>query len=131
MSGPYRVPADAAHEFGGIALDRSRAVTFRLNGRRISSFAGDTVLSALLASGIDTYGVLSKTPMALTERFVPLAAQRDGTPLPIDRLLAADGLDLTTIGHRPVGFRDRRTLGHRIDGVPDAPWLREAPSETL
>ena len=130
MSAPYRLAPDAAHQFGGIELDRNRPVTFRLNGRRLTAFAGDTVLSAVLASGFDTYGVLSKTPLALSPRFSPLVAQRRGDVLPMDRLLVSDDLDLTTAGHRSFGVA-RRSLGHRIDGVADAPWLRAVPDETL
>lgn len=130
MSGSHRLAADAAHQFGGIELDRSKSLTFRLNGRRLTAFAGDTVLSAVMASGIDTYGILSKTPVALSHRFAPLVATARGTQLPMERLLVADGLELTTIGRRTFGA-PKRSLGHRIEGVPDAPWLREEPSETL
>ena len=49
MSQPNRLFADAAHEFGGIALDRSKPLSFTLNGRRIDGYFGDTVLSAALA----------------------------------------------------------------------------------
>jgi sarcosine oxidase subunit alpha len=130
MSASYRLAADAAHQFGGIELDRGRPLTFRLNGRRLTAFAGDTVLSAMLAAGIDTYGVLSKTPLALSHRFSPLVAQRRGDVLPMDRLLVSDGLDLTSVGRRLFGVA-RRSVGHRIDGVADAPWLRAAPDEAL
>ena len=41
-----RLAADAAHQFGGIELDRSKPLSFRLDGRKIAGFAGDTVLSA-------------------------------------------------------------------------------------
>jgi sarcosine oxidase subunit alpha len=126
-----RLPADAPHAFGGIALDRSRSITFSVNGHRVHGFAGDTVLSALLAAGVDTYGVLSKTPMALSERFAPPAAGRSKDAAPIDRLPAADGLSLTTLGARAPALFDRRTLGHRIDGVAEPAWVAREPSETL
>lgn len=130
MSGSHRLSADAAHQFGGIELDRGMPIAFRLNGRRLTGFAGDTVLSAAMAAGIDTCGVLSKTPLALGQRFAPLVVAGRGKPLPMDRLLVADGLDLRTVGRHAFGFA-RRSLGHRIDGVPDAPWLREEPGEAL
>src|SRR5688500_19726102 len=41
----YRLPR------GGHRIDRSRRVRFTFDGRRVSGFAGDTVASALLASG--------------------------------------------------------------------------------
>jgi sarcosine oxidase subunit alpha len=131
MSQPHRLPADAAHEFGGIALDRGKPLSFRLNGHRIEGFAGDTVLSALLAAGIDTYGRFGDTTLGLTDRLAPLATNKRGEPLPIDRLAAADGLDLTTVGRRRHGFGRDRTLNHLIDGIPEAPWLREKPETTL
>ncbi|MFT7773106.1 2Fe-2S iron-sulfur cluster-binding protein [Roseateles sp.] len=42
----YRLDAPA-----GTALDRSRELSFTLNGRRFSGYAGDTLASALLAAG--------------------------------------------------------------------------------
>jgi sarcosine oxidase subunit alpha len=131
MSQPNRLPADAAHEFGGIALDRSKPVTFRLNGRRIEGFAGDTVLSAILAAGIDTFGQFGETPLGLSDRMCPLVAGRGSEPLPIDRLAAAEGLDLRTIGRRRFSFRRGHTLNHIIDGIPEAPWLRRKPDTTV
>lgn len=131
MSEPNRLPANAAHGFGGIALDRGRPLSFRLNGRRIHGFAGDTVLSAILAAGVDTLGTFIGAPIALTDRLVPLVAQRSGEPLPIDRLPAVDGLSLTTIGRRQFGLQAGSSLRHVIDGVPDPPWLRQAPETTL
>ncbi|MCC2112692.1 MAG: (2Fe-2S)-binding protein, partial [Hyphomicrobiales bacterium] len=46
MSTPGRLPAPA-----GTLIDRDRPVAFTFDGRRIEGFAGDTVASALLASG--------------------------------------------------------------------------------
>lgn len=131
MSQPHRLAADAAHQFGGIELDRGKPLHFRLDGRRIDGFAGDTVLSAVLAAGIDAYGLLGDVPLALSERFAPLVVAKGGTALPMARLPAADGLDLTSVGTRRFSWRRSASLGHRIDGIGDAPWLRSAPSETL
>ena len=131
MSQPNRLPADAAHEFGGVALDRGKPVSFKLNGRRIDGFLGDTVLSAALAAGIDTFGTFGEFALGLTDRFAPLAAHKGGEPLPIDRLPAASGLDLATIGRRKFGFGVTRSLGHIIDGIPELPWLRQKPDTTL
>jgi sarcosine oxidase subunit alpha len=131
MSQPRRLPADAAHEFGGIALDRSRPLSFRLDGRRIDGYSGDTVLSAVLAAGVDTFGRFGDTILGLTDRFVPLVTSKSGEPLPMDRLPAADGLNLTAVGRRAFSFRHSHTLGRIIDGVAEAPWLRQAPETTL
>ncbi len=131
MNQPHRLAADAAHQFGGTELDRTKPLEFRLDGRRIAGFAGDTVLAAVLAAGIDSYGRLGELPVALTENFAPLASRKGGTPLPIARLAAADGLDLTTVGQRRIGLGGSSSLGHRIDGIPEAPWRRDKPTSTL
>ena len=41
---------------GGARIDRSRPVAFRFDGRHFSGFAGDTLASALLASGVRLFG---------------------------------------------------------------------------
>lgn len=131
MSQPNRLAADAAHEFGGIALERTCPLSFKLNGKRIDGYAGDTVLSAALASGIDTYGLVGTAPMALTDRFAPLAATKGGPPLPIDRLPARDGDILTTLGRRRPSRKAKNSLGHVIDGIADPDWLQAPPDLTL
>jgi sarcosine oxidase subunit alpha len=131
MSQPNRLPADAAHQFGGIALGRSKPLAFRLNGRRIEGFAGDTVLSAILAAGMDTFGLFGDAPLGLGDRLAPLATGKGGDALPIDRLPAADGLELRTVGRRRFSFRRGRTLNHVIDGIPELPWLRRKADATL
>jgi sarcosine oxidase subunit alpha len=40
----------------GLRLDRSRAVSFEFNNRRMSGYAGDTLASALLANGVQLVG---------------------------------------------------------------------------
>jgi sarcosine oxidase subunit alpha len=131
MSQPNRLLADAAHQFGGIALDRSKPLSFTLNGRRIDGYFGDTVLSAALAAGIDAFGTFGDTTLGLTDRFAPLATQRGKDALPIDRLPAANGLDLTTLGRRKFSFGRGHGLGHIIDGIPEPPWLRQTADTTL
>ena len=37
-------------------VDRSRPVSFRFDGKACSGFAGDTLASALLASGVKLFG---------------------------------------------------------------------------
>ena len=85
-----RLAADAAHEFGGIELDRRKPLSFRLDGRRVTGFAGDTVLSAALACGIDTFGMRAGQPLGLGERFAPLIRFGQGGPLPMERTPAID-----------------------------------------
>lgn len=126
-----RLAADAAHEFGGISLDRGSPVHIRLDGRRIAAFKGDTVLSAVLASGVSGYGVLGDTPLGLTVRFAPLVRLPDGTVAPMDRVPVADGLSLSVLGKRRFSLRRTSSLELRLDGIGDPPWLRENPAETL
>ncbi len=46
-AGPYRLSR-------GGQIDRARSVSFRFNGRPYAGFAGDTLASALLATGVRT-----------------------------------------------------------------------------
>lgn len=139
MTQPNRLAADAAHQFGGIALDRARPLSFRVNGRRIAGFAGDTVLSALLANGVDCFGRLGDIPLALSDAFCPVAAPRGAKPeqaLPIDRLPAADGLDLATLGPRRTSLRDRlrrapSSLDHVLGQLAEPAFLRDKPETSL
>jgi sarcosine oxidase subunit alpha len=127
-----RLAADAAHQFGGIELDRSTPLRFKLNGRPIDGFAGDTVLTATLAAGIDGYGTLGETPIGLTDRFSPLVVSKHMPPLPMDLVPAIDGAELSSVGpHKRKWFGREPTLGHRLDSLPDAPWLRDEPARTL
>jgi len=51
MSRPFRLPPDAAPQFGRL-IDRRMPVSFSLNGRTLGGFAGDTLASALLGAGV-------------------------------------------------------------------------------
>lgn len=144
---PHRLPTDARHGLGGSALDRAKPLRFRLNGRQIEGFAGDTVLSAALANGIQSAGRHTDIPLALDETFAPLIAPRVGEPVPIDRTPAVDGAEFTTIGirrdpiasggvlgavrHLMVG--PNRTLNHRYGDVPPSPepWRTAKPEEEI
>lgn len=144
---PHRLPPDARHGFGGSDLDRTRPLRFRLNGREVEGFAGDTVLSAALANGIQSAGRHADIPLALDETFAPLVATRASGPLPMDRTPAIDGAEFTTIGIRrdPIASRGllgairhlmvgpNRTLNHRYGDVPPSPepWRSAAPEEQM
>jgi sarcosine oxidase subunit alpha len=122
----------------GRDIDRNRPLRFRLNGRRIEGFLGDTVLSAALASGIDTAGLHRGQPLALDERFapvvLPVTAKGTNQALPMSRLPAIDGADLMLAGHARnwLGRLKRlrgpqRSLGLDIDTVRlDAGWSEQA-----
>lgn len=128
-----RLPADTKN-FAGSAIDRSRPVSFRLDGRLISGFAGDTVLSAVLASGIDTLGLYQDRPVGLTTSATPAISHASligdrQQALPMARTPALDGMDLVTIGVRsgnPLArlFLPGRTLGLQLDEprALDRPW---------
>ncbi|MEQ1902035.1 MAG: FAD-dependent oxidoreductase, partial [Devosia sp.] len=140
---PNRLDADAKHEFGGVELDRTKPLSFRVDGHRVHGYQGDTVLSALLASGIIGAGAEDGSELGLDERFAPpLVAARAGdrttTPLPPERTPALDGFDLVSMGNggaRTLGDRVLRravhSLGHRFQGSPLLqPWVRLAPAES-
>jgi len=133
---PHRLGAGQPHHLHGTAIDRSRPLQFRLDGRPISGFAGDTVLSAVLASGVDTLGRRQGASMALTARHAPtisftaLANDHQRT-LPMERTPATDGADYVTTSRRRAGnllarwMGRGRSLGMDLD-QPDAlarPWL--------
>lgn len=138
-----RLPADAAHSFGGALLDRDKRLGIRVDGRAIDGFAGDTVLTALLANGIDTVGTFANAPIGLDERAAPLLAPRGepGLVLPADRIPMLPELDLVTIGSTEArgllgrllaGFTSKAgTLGLRLDDLAPPPWLDRAPDATL
>jgi sarcosine oxidase subunit alpha len=102
---PHRLGTSSEHAFHGQAIDRDRPLQFRLDGRLIHGFAGDTVLSAALASGIDAVGTRSGCSIALSMRhapaIVPSALARDPQQaLPVERTPATDGADYVVIGRR-------------------------------
>ncbi len=134
---PNRLDSRARH-FAGSAIIRSRPIQFRLNGRTISGFEGDTVLSATLASGYDTTGLRDGWPMALTARhappIVPVAQRHDTSrALPMDRTPATQGAHYATLGAGGLGhlsaavtrFRPTRSLGLDLDDHANMqqPWL--------
>ena len=146
MTQPNRLPANAAHGFGGGALDRGKSLRFRLNGRLLEGYKGDTVLSAALAAGLFISGRHGDEPIALDEDFAPPIVPLHGkSALPMDRTPAQDGVDYQTLGLRRDPIASRGVLGHlrhlllgpartlnlRFDDAAGilAPWL-DAKAET-
>ncbi len=129
-----RLPENAPKGFAGTAIDRTRPLRFRLDGRIVSGFAGDTVLSAALAAGIDTVGQHQNSPIGLTSRAQPAIshaslASDPQFALPMARTPAQDGAEFVTLGaERSRGmtrlFQPGRTLGLKLDAAhPLArPW---------
>lgn len=148
---PNRLPADAKQDFGGGAIDRGKPLTFRLNGRRYEAFAGDTVLTALLAAGVDTAGTYHGEPITIDERFAPPVLMRGASDptlaMPMDRVPVVPGLSLTTLGPHQSALslsrfaprlmslvgRHGRTLGHKLDDprAIEGAWITRAPERTI
>lgn len=132
-----RLGIETPHLLQGSAIDRRRPLQFKLDRRVISGFAGDTVLSAVLAAGIDTAGRRGGKDVALTSRHAPAivaSASRDDqhSALPMERALATDGAEYVTLAPRlkrdvlpQLLGRDRNSLHLDLDAA-DAltrPWL--------
>ncbi|HEY8577619.1 MAG TPA: FAD-dependent oxidoreductase [Devosia sp.] len=132
-----RLASGEKHPFHGQVLDRQKPIKFQLDGRTFSAFSGDTVLSAVLASGVDTAGKLHNHPVALTSSHAPsiVAANHANDPhhaLAMERTLVSDGAEYLTWGHRPVSLglgalmRQRgRSLGIDLASskAMSKPWL--------
>ncbi|WDR06385.1 FAD-dependent oxidoreductase [Devosia rhodophyticola] len=142
-----RTDTATSHPIAGKAIDRSKPLSFKLNGRLIEGYAGDSVLSALLANGIDTLGLHRGHPVGLSQRLAPAAiavshANQLARAIPISRLPAINGSELTLVGsHRRVGpiaraaeivGRRPQSLGVNLDEARSMPpdWL-DAPREPL
>jgi len=137
-------PDELAHPL----IDPARPIRFTLDGRAVRGFAGDTVLSALLASGIHTVGTREGHPVALTESFAPPVIHRGNharpdLAVPMALCPAADGLDLVTLAPKraprglarlPLPLRRRPpSLGIDLDALRTsfAPTAGLTPDRTL
>jgi sarcosine oxidase subunit alpha len=128
-----RLPGDTKG-FAGSAIDRSRPIRFRLDGRLISGFSGDTVLSAALASGIDTLGEDQGSPVALLPGAAPAIAYASHAAdlqryMPMARVPAFDGADFVIVHHgrsNPMSrlFQPGHSLGLRLEASQalSQPW---------
>jgi len=139
-----RLDIGTRHLLGGSALDRSKPLRFRLDGRTINGFAGDTVLSAALASGITSAGLHNGSPLALSARFAPPIAltQDPQQALPMARTPAIDGAELVTLvgGSHPRWptttmrrLRPSSSLELKLDRIDRmaGPWLDMVPASTI
>ena len=92
-----------AKGFGPPAIDRSRPLSFKLDGITVNGFEGDTVLSAAMAAGSSGAGWIHGAPLALGPRLAPLIGLRGGdasSGVPMALCPARNGLDLVTLGAR-------------------------------
>ncbi|GLQ55058.1 hypothetical protein GCM10010862_23170 [Devosia nitrariae] len=99
---------------------------FRLNGHLVEGFAGDTVLSAAVASGFAEHGTLAGSPIALTTAFAPPVAETadPGHALPMARVPAIDNLDLVTLPAGPAGDTAAARLRRILQGPPRSLGIR-------
>jgi len=149
---PNRLAAETAGPFAGSAIDRALTLQFRLDGRVIHGFVGDSVLSAVLAAGVDTIGRLHDGPVALSGRFAPsiIAVAQAHEPqraLAMARAPATAGADYVTLPQQQgpawlAGLRrmvrPRGTLGLALpeDDVLPLPFMDslgtvEAPPDLI
>lgn len=121
MSGPHRLPETAPARFGA-AVDRSEPIGFRLDGRPRTGLYGDTLASALLASGRTVFGrsPLLGRPRGLTalgfdDAVAWAAADGEHDLRPADDLLLSEGAAFRTspgLGARsPLALGARAALG--------------------
>ncbi len=94
--------------FSGQLIKRQEPICFRLNARKIKAFKGDTILSALLAAGIDSAGKLNDEHIALDPGlfltvFPAGKAQSPLLALPIERTKVINGMELATPANGFVG----------------------------
>lgn len=130
-----RLPATTGKGLSGAHIDRSRPIRFTINGRVTPGFQGDTVLSALLAAGVDTIGTYAGQPLGLRASAAPAIAYaaKGNAPehaLPMERTPARDGAEYRIIAEGPTPglfarlFQPGRTLGLSLD-TPNSlvrPW---------
>src|SRR5690606_9803296 len=124
-----RLPATAGKGFAGAHIDRNRPIRFTVNGRVIPGYHGDTVLSALLAAGVDPLGTHEGYPRGLRTGPAPAIAQvgAPGHALPMERRPAPDGAEYRLIAHGPAPslfarlFQPGRTLGLTLDSHGSLP----------
>lgn len=147
MSKPARLGGQLPPEFSRPVIDRSRPLRFRINGYAIAGFEGDTVLSALLASGVGSAGVFAGHPIALDEHTAPAiapAGQEDRSDLAMPMALcpAIDGASLVTLGpgpDRPASvlrrllMRRRDSLGlvYRSGSADPGSWIDVPATRTI
>jgi sarcosine oxidase subunit alpha len=117
-----RLPTTTGKGLVGAHIDRTRPIRFTIAGRVTSAYAGDTVLSALLAAGIDTIGTHAGQPLGLRAGAAPAIAYaaKASAPehaLPMERTPARDGAEYRIVAEGPAPgliarlFQPGRTLG--------------------
>lgn len=140
MSQPNRLAASLPPEFGAPLIERDRPIRFTVNGVGIKGYAGDSVLSALLANGVVSAGTQGGFGVALDEHSAPpLALEGDAAQMPMALCPIVEGAQFQTVAARRTSApfrrllaRGRGGLGHDLD-TPRVPggWIDAEPDETL
>jgi len=141
-----RLPPLTDHLFTGHQIDRDEPLTFTLNGIPVQGYAGDTVLSALIADGVLTAGTFCGARLGLNENLdLPIypVGQSNPAPLPISRTPALNGVNYVTEPSRRTfkwprlpdwldAFRPRNlNADFSIPLNIPGPWIETPDIETL
>jgi NADPH-dependent 2,4-dienoyl-CoA reductase/sulfur reductase-like enzyme len=107
---PCRLAADAPHKLTGSAISRAAPVHFSIDGLKVSGFAGDSVLSALMADGFAAFGTHLGHPLGLDGQspfYVGVVQGQHRVALPAAQVPIANGLALRSGGRirRPKNWR--------------------------
>jgi len=100
-----RLIQTGAADFSRPVVDLHQPIRCHLDGREISGYAGDSVLSAAIANGIDTAGMFRNSPVALDTHSAPPVAlkgneRRPDLAMPMALCPAIDGARYVTRGRR-------------------------------
>lgn len=145
---PLRLSPLAEGPVPGHQINREKPLQFRVNGKEISGFEGDSVLSALIASGITSAGTHQGFPLALDESLGLAVTPAQGeyaqkTALPIARTPAVDGMEFDILGAAPsknisrwlgrLNGQNKNSLGLDFDERPPllAPFSQASSSTRL
>ncbi len=104
--------------FSGLQIDRDRPVSFVLEGKSYQGYAGDSILSALLASGVDTIGELGGEPVALDAELCPpvvvVGKSDQSSVLPLERTPLLDGMVLRFYSSETAAQKIKRSPIERV-----------------
>ncbi len=119
-----RLADTGAHKLTGTAIDRSRRLEFSLGGRPFEAFAGDTVLTALMAAGYFGFGAHEEVPLQLTEDcpfhvFAGPRSQPVKSILHAARCPVSDGLVLEPLAPLPARRGWRMPFARRRETLAD------------
>lgn len=131
----HRLPFKPDRPYSGQLIDREKPLKFTLDGFEYEGFAGDSILSSILAEGTDTFGLIDGEPVALDERLHPPVAlasddAHPGKALATDRTPVRDGMELVSLASpnpEAVTMGARIGAGWRKFRKKDRPSLERDP----